>query len=185
MQKMFNLDDFFSELGELYGKTPTRAYRERVESMLEKVPYDRLDSIYETATELHEASTTLPTMQEIQKAIEENCTVEQSNIRKQGRLSNTDEWPVDKIIDRVKEIKGKTNVNISDVDFMCDWDMLFYCYSFLKDKEWDDMRIVNYLEPLKSRIAAGENVIKASVDRDEDFKRLGMVSFDEIKEKVI
>jgi len=187
MQKLFNLDDFFSELGELYNKEPKNAYVNRISKLFKNVSNNKLDAIFDTVTELHEASTTLPTVNEMRKAIEINSKTQYLGTSTQARLSNTDNCPLDKIIEKLKLLKKKDNTKLKwqEIDFLCDWDLLWYCYSFLQDKEWEDKKIYEYLQPLLPRIIAGENVLKSNREDEVDLIRSGKtVSFQEIKDQI-
>jgi hypothetical protein len=173
-----NNTQFYTELEEFYGKPVSRAYKDRIDKELDKVKPDLLQGVFDEATVIHTASTTLPGVGSIIKAIESISNTKNWNISRQWMLSNSCEMGVDQIIDKIKILKEKENPHYSDIDFLCDWDELYYCYSYLVEKKWPEQRIFSYLQNVKKRIIAGEKIFMET-DR-EDEERTGMSSFQDI-----
>lgn len=177
-----NESEFFSELEEYYNKSIKDAYKKRIQKLLIDVPNSELENLFDEITVIHDASTTLPTAQKISKAI---CNLKFSYvIHIKPRLSHTDHLPVSAIIDKIKELRSIENLTYKEIDFIHDWDDLLYCYSYLKDKKWDDIKIYNYLENVKNKIISGEKIFMETDKYDDQSYRSGEVSFNDIRQSI-
>lgn len=103
---------------------------------------------------------------------------------------------VDSIIRRCEEVRSKTgDILTKDVDFMHEWDLLYYAYSHLTSIGWERPRIMAYLEAIKKPVAEGtfsyNTLPEGDADRDatkdvarvlEKQERQGkLIPFDELE----
>lgn len=160
---MDNLAQFFKELEDFYGKQAKGSYVKRMEKLFEDVPNSKLDAVFNEATMLHEASTTMPTVKVMQTAIYNTQETSDYRVYSQKKITETSNMTVEQVIDKIIVIREKEENSTADIDFLHDWDELFYCYTFLKEnKGWDDSKCYSYLRPIREKVLRCESIIMSN-----------------------